>query len=70
MRRRAVSSSNLRSVGYDPEGRVLEVEFHHGGVYQYYGVPAHVYSSLMSASSHGSYLHSHVKEVYPYAKVG
>ena len=70
MRRRPVSSSNLRSVGYEPEDRILEAEFHHGGVYQYYGVPAPVYSSLMSASSHGGYLHSHVKEVYPYAKVG
>ena len=65
-----MSSSNLRSVGYEPEDRVLEVEFHHGGTYRYYGVPASVYSSLMSASSHGSYLHDHIKNVYPYAKVG
>lgn len=70
MRRRPVSSSNLRSVGYDPETRVLEVEFHHGGVYQYFGVPASVYSSLMSVGSHGSYLHSHVKGVYPYTRIG
>jgi hypothetical protein len=56
-------------VGYDPETGVLEVEFHHGGVYLYFGVPASVYSSLMSAGSHGSYLPSHVKGVYPYTRV-
>lgn len=70
MRRRPVSSSNLHSVGYDPEVRVLEVEFHHGGIYQYFGVPAAVYSSLMNAGSHGGYLHRHVKDIYPYARVG
>jgi hypothetical protein len=69
VRRRPVGSSNLRSVGYDSESRILEVEFHQGGIYQYFGVPAHVYSSLMRAASHGSYLHSHVKDIYPYARV-
>jgi hypothetical protein len=57
-------------VGYDSGDRVLEVEFHNGGIYQYFGVPAHVYSSLMRAASHGSYLHSHIKDVYPFARVG
>jgi hypothetical protein len=26
--------------------------------------------SLMRAASHGSYLHSHIKDVYPFARVG
>ncbi len=69
MRRQPIGSSNLRSVGYDSGARVLEVEFHNSGIYQYFGVPAHVYSSLMSAASHGSYLHSHIKDVYPYTRV-
>jgi hypothetical protein len=70
MRRRPVSSSNLRSVGYDPETSTLEIEFHNGGTYQYFGVPTSAYRSLMGAGSHGGYFHSHIKDVYPDAKVG
>ena len=42
MKRVPVSSSNLASVGYDPELRVLEVEFHNHTVYQYRNVPHHI----------------------------
>lgn len=51
MNRTPVSSSNLKSVGYDESSKTLEVEFLNGTVYQYSGVPASVYQGLMSASS-------------------
>ncbi len=70
MNRISVSSSNLASVGYDSNNQILEVEFLHGGVYQYSGVPSSVYSGLMTASSHGSYFDQHVKKAgYYYRKV-
>lgn len=70
MQRESVSSSNLRSVGYDPSTEMLEIEFHSGGVYQYSGVPAAVYNGLMAASSHGSYFDINVKKAgYHYRKV-
>lgn len=70
MNRVPVSSSNLASVGYDSGSRILEVEFHNHTVYQYLNVPHHVYSGLMSAGSHGSYLDSHVKKAgYSYRRV-
>jgi len=70
MQRTAVSSSNLASVGYDPARRVLEVEFLDGSIYQYFGVPESVYRGLMAASSHGSYLDTHVKKGgYSYQRV-
>ncbi len=65
-----VVSSNLRSVGYDPATHVLEVEFHRGGIYQYYSVPEHVHRRLMGAASKGGYLADHVKDVYRYRRVG
>ncbi|HCR3555360.1 TPA: KTSC domain-containing protein [Morganella morganii] len=71
MNRVSVSSSNLRSVGYDPATNTLEVEFHHGGIYQYSGVPPHIHSGLMNASSKGQYFDAHIKKAgYPYRKVG
>ena len=57
MKRQPVSSSNLRSVGYDPETKTLEVEFQNGSVYQYFNVPNNVYRELMAAPSHGRYFH-------------
>jgi len=69
MIRQPVSSSNLKSVGYDPTSLVLEIEFRNGNIYQYDGIPEDVYVSFMAASSLGSFLHRHIKEKYPYRKV-
>jgi len=52
MERQSVSSSRLVSVGYDTENKVLEVEFKHGGIYQYNDVPEKIYNDLMKALSH------------------
>ncbi len=62
-----VSSSDLRSVGY--ENRTLEIRFHSGGVYRYYDVPQSVYINLMQASSHGKYFHRYIKNYYRYSRV-
>lgn len=69
MIREQVRSSNIRSIGYDNESRTLEVEFHSGGIYQYFNVPEAVYSGLMSASSHGSYFYRNVRKRFRYAKI-
>lgn len=68
MNRQAVTSSNLRSVGYDPVTHTLEIEFHGGPVYQYSNVPESVYGGLMAAASHGSYFHEHIRDQYPYRR--
>lgn len=70
MNHQPVASSNLRSVGYDPNTHTLEVTFKDSGTYQYYGVPPHVYQALMSAGSKGGYLANRVKGVYRYRRVG
>jgi hypothetical protein len=64
-----VSSSNLSSVGYDEATKTLEITFHKGGTYQYSGVPASVYQSLIHANSVGSYFHDNIKDVYPTRKI-
>ena len=69
MVRTPVHSSNIRSIGYDADGEVLQIEFHDGAVYEYYGVPPSVHESLMGARSHGSYLHRHVRNRYRYRQV-
>ncbi|MBI9054388.1 MAG: KTSC domain-containing protein [Bacteroidales bacterium] len=69
MYRESVSSSNLAAVGYDANSKTLEIEFNHGGVYQYANVPSNVHSGLMNANSHGSYFHQYIKDVYSYTKL-
>jgi len=69
MKRQAVESSNLASVGYDVENEILEVEFKHGGVYQYFDVPESVYADLMNADSHGKYFMHNIKDDYEYEKL-
>ena len=69
MDRVQVESSNIASIGYDPDAETLEIEFLNGSVYQYYNVPEYVYDELMSASSHGSYLSASIKGTYNYSKV-
>ena len=70
MERKRVSSSNLASVGYDPETKTLEIEFLNGGLYQYFNVPESIYNGLMAASSRGSYFDQYVKKGgYRYKKI-
>lgn len=65
-----VASSNIRAIGYDPHTQTLEVEFHSGSVYQYYGVPDHMHEQIMEAPSKGKFLNSYIKNSYPYSRVG
>lgn len=64
MRRRHVSSSAISSVGYDPKGKVLELEFSSGGVYDYFEVPRKVYTALMSAESKGRFIAEEIRGRY------
>ena len=71
MDRISVTSSDLASVGYELNTATLEVEFHSGGIYQYFGVPANVYEELITAGSKGVYFNQNVKMAgYSYSKVG
>jgi hypothetical protein len=56
----SVRSSNISSIGYDPQKKTLEVRFRDGAVYQYFDVPAYLHSELMNASSHGKFLHRYI----------
>lgn len=69
MERQPVSSSNIRSIGYEAGTGTLEVEFNSGGVYQYFNVPEATYSALMRASSKGAYVNDNIKDRYRCRKV-
>jgi hypothetical protein len=69
MDRREVESSQLKSVGYDAEKRILEIEFKGGGVYQYFDVPAETHKALMEAESMGKYFGKEIRSKFKFAKL-
>jgi hypothetical protein len=70
MLRQGVDSSELRSVGYEMDGAVLEAEFHSGEVYDYFDVPAELVVELLEAESVGRYFNAHIRSKFKFKKVG
>lgn len=68
MERTFVNSSNLKSVGYDADSKLLEIEFLKGGIYVYNDVPSEVYYSLLNTDSHGKYFAKNIKNNYTFQK--
>ncbi|MEU9973651.1 KTSC domain-containing protein [Streptomyces sp. NPDC051014] len=56
-------------MGYALEGSILEVGFHSGTVYQYYGVPQSVYTAFVNAPSKGRYHARFIRDRYRFRRV-
>jgi hypothetical protein len=65
---RPVTSSNIESIGYDPDTRKLHVKFA-SAVYEYDDVSSDEYAGLMAAESLGGHLHSHIKGEHSFRKL-
>ena len=63
MDREPVSSSLLRSVGYDSDQQLLEVELQDGKIYRYADVSEQIYHGLIEADSLGRYFNQHIREL-------
>ena len=66
--RAAVDSSCIASVGYAEATKTLEVEFHSGAVYRYFGVGRETHIALLSSASKGAYLNRYIKGRHPEAR--
>lgn len=67
MEHTAVKSSNLHSVGYDPDAQSLEVRFKGkdgapGTLYRYEGVTAKEHAAFMASESKGTHFAQHIKQ--------
>jgi hypothetical protein len=69
MIREPVESSNILSIGYDPEKFILEVEFKDDTIYHYFEVPENHYKALMSALSQGKYLSQFIKPNFDFKRI-
>jgi hypothetical protein len=69
MERTPVTSSVIRSIGYDSDSQTLELEFNYGPVYQYAGVPQSEHEGIVNADSKGTYFNANIKGCYPFVKL-
>lgn len=65
MQRKYVTSSNVRSVGW--ENNTLEVEFNNGAVYQYHNVSQSEYHLVLQGSV-GSNIHR-LSKIHSYTRI-
>jgi lysyl-tRNA synthetase, class II len=65
----AVESSTLRSIRYDADRKLLQLEFHNYANYQYFHVPAEIYEGLLQAPSKGMYFNRFIREKFAYSKI-
>ncbi len=64
-----IRSSELRWVRFEPERRVLTVEFVAGGIYEYHRMPKAKFEALLAAESRGRYFNANIRgapSVRPY----
>lgn len=69
MKRIPVHSRSIKSLGYDEEAQVLELEFQGGAIYQYFAVPPIDYARLFDGRSIGQFVNARIKERYSFKKI-
>lgn len=50
--------------------RVLQLEFRNGLAYEYFGVPAALYTDLLSAQSKGTFVTRFIRGHFPFRRLG
>jgi hypothetical protein len=64
-----VKSTNLRSVHYDADKKMLEVELYPGQRYQYLDVPNQLYDELLQAESALHFFDQHIRLCFRHRRV-
>ena len=64
-----LESEALAAIGYDAAARTLRLRFEHGGLYDYFDVPPHVYQGLLTDEHPWTTWGEHIKSSYRYARL-
>lgn len=70
MERQQVESSMIRSIGYDFENSILEIEFNSDAVWQYSDFSESLWYEFEGAESHGKFFLREIKDQYPENRLG
>jgi hypothetical protein len=66
----SVESSCIASIAFAIEQNVLQLEFHNGLAYEYFGVPAALYRDLLSAQSKGAFVTRFIRGHFAFRRLG
>jgi KTSC domain-containing protein len=69
MKTTAVDSTTLRTIGYDAERQLLQIEFQNHSIYQYFDVPEAVYEELIHSPSKGTYFNQCIRSEFDFVHV-
>ena len=58
------TSAVIQSFDYDPEKKILKVEFANGSIYKYNDVPEDIYNEMKTTPSLGQFFNARVREKY------
>ncbi|MCL2764548.1 MAG: KTSC domain-containing protein [Treponema sp.] len=70
MEKEYVTSSNLRSIGYDKNTSILEIEFNSGATWQYFDFPETKWHEFKLTDSFGRYFNREIRGSYRESRVG
>lgn len=65
-----VTSSKIKSIGYYPSEKILEISFIASGTYQYVGVSAKTHKAFLAAKSKGRFFDGVIRDKYLCRKTG
>jgi len=72
MERIPVESSQIKSVGFNEDTLMMDVEFNSGSVYRYFNIDKSVFEEFIAAESVGKYFGANIKiypDKYPFEKI-
>lgn len=65
-----VESSNIAAIDYNPETKILRIQFHkRNSIYEYAAVPPETHKALMEADSKGAFFQRNILKVFVGRKV-
>jgi len=70
MERQQIESSMIRSIGYDFDSAILEIEFNSDAVWQYSDFPESEWYAFEGAESKGKFFHREIINQYSENRVG
>ncbi|MDJ0510733.1 MAG: KTSC domain-containing protein [Crocosphaera sp.] len=58
------SFSPVQSIGYEPQTKILRVNYKSGSIYIYFEVPEQTFKTMLTTHNIGKYLNSHIRGHY------
>jgi hypothetical protein len=69
IRREAVDSASIASIGFHADQRILEIEFRSGALYRYFAVPPSIFEGLQKAESKGRYFSKSIRGRFEFRRL-